>query len=542
MKDLICIVLYSISIILMLISISWIVVRGGRGRLSYTFCLIQIMIIIWSIGQINLLSSVNDFQFFMSICISHIAICFIGTIWLIFSMLYSEIKIKALYIIIAFLISSFHFIMMLSTNFHHLFYKNISVDLVQYGPIFKTNAVYTYGCMILGTFLIISACFKRKQYSRGQGILLALAVLIPLLSNFLYIFHIVNFTVDITPLTFSVSSILVLLATYGYGFLNVNNIAFEGAVKVIDEGFIICKPNGKITYLNSSANDYIDGNNKFAVMEFLELIDDSKKLLNSKGVLYEVETKFKDKILNVKKYNYIGRNNDVSAFSIVIKDVSKYYELLKKSNELSALNTRLEIEKERNRIAQEIHDTAGHTLTMINTLAKVGKISMNKNDYEEVINCFDEVERLTSSSIYKLRNEINNMKKDKKFNCVSQGINELAYNTKGIDVEVTLQGEDGERYIFLSDIFYKCAREAITNSLRYSRAEKIDIIIKFLNNSAELYIIDNGDGCENIQIGNGLEGISKRVTAIGGKADFISRKNEGFQMRIIIPIRGEISD
>lgn len=55
----------------------------------------------------------------------------------------------------------------------------------------------------------------------------------------------------------------------------------------------------------------------------------------------------------------------------MITDISEYFELVRQSRELAVSRRRLAIEQERNRIAQEVHDTTGHTLTMLNSLIKL---------------------------------------------------------------------------------------------------------------------------------------------------------------------------
>jgi signal transduction histidine kinase len=150
--------------------------------------------------------------------------------------------------------------------------------------------------------------------------------------------------------------------------------------------------------------------------------------------------------------------------------------------------------------------------------------------------CSSEIEKLATNGIAELREAINDMKSNRRFSCVTNALQALADSTKGIEINVCIQGEDGEKYILFANIFYECARECVTNSLRYSGSDRIDIIVKLLENCAELYILDNGDGCENIVCGHGLNGITERVRAVGGKVDFSSQKGNGFKTHIFVPL------
>ncbi len=62
----------------------------------------------------------------------------------------------------------------------------------------------------------------------------------------------------------------------------------------------------------------------------------------------------------------------------------------------------------------------------------------------------------------------------------------------------------------------------------------MDIIIKFLEESLEMYIFDNGQGCEHIEESDGLLGIRKKIDNFGGITKFASTVGEGFQIVIKI--------
>ena len=72
--------------------------------------------------------------------------------------------------------------------------------------------------------------------------------------------------------------------------------------------------------------------------------------------------------------------------------------------------------------------------------------------------------------------------------------------------------------------------------MRYSEASRIDVILKFLDDRLELYILDNGKGCNEIHENNGLRGIKERTEKLGGTVRFASVEGEGFSTVIKIPV------
>lgn len=122
------------------------------------------------------------------------------------------------------------------------------------------------------------------------------------------------------------------------------------------------------------------------------------------------------------------------------------------------------------------------------------------------------------------------------FHTVLQKIVGLTENIKGIDMELTIQGKDDEKYRYLSEILYKNLREAVTNTLKYGNADKMDVIIRFGDTELDMFIFDNGKGCPDIRDGNGLKGMRNRTDAAGGTIQFISAENEGFRIMIKLPV------
>ena len=220
----------------------------------------------------------------------------------------------------------------------------------------------------------------------------------------------------------------------------------------------------------------------------------------------------------------------------VVKDMSRYYELLHQTRELAITNEQLALEQERNRIALQVHDTAGHTLTMIQSYMKLAEVSNRKQENDKVGEYLAEARVLSSEGIRELRQSINQLRKEAACELVTQGIMQLANQVKEIPVEVTVQGEDSKKYSHLSRVLYDCTRESITNTLKYAAASKMEIVIRFQEESVDLIIGDDGKGCQVVNENNGIRGMKERVEAIGGTVKFISSEGEGFLTRIKVPV------
>lgn len=228
------------------------------------------------------------------------------------------------------------------------------------------------------------------------------------------------------------------------------------------------------------------------------------------------------------------------AISIVLVLFATFkYRFINLKRELAITNEKLLLEQERNRIAQQVHDTAGHTLTMIQSYLKLARIEAGKDNPETMQTYLEEAGTLTAKGIRELRESINMLRHEAEYQLVTQGVKQLANQVREIPVEVTVRGEDGECYSHLSKVIYDTVRESITNTLKYASAEKIDIIIRFQGTEVEVIVADDGAGCESIEDHNGLRGIRERIQGAGGTVQFVSAAGEGFMTRVKLPVKGK---
>lgn len=519
-------------------SICWLMLRANHNRMTYSFIGCQAMIMLWIVSQLLNMYSLTVSQLTISYDIGNLGICFFSSFWLIFSICYTE-KEPPVYIQLALMsFSAVMYAIALTNPLHHMYYSRFAIGGVKYAPMFYANQIYIYFTVLTGIIMVCRQCFKMRQRSRGQAVLLTFAVAVPLSLNLLTLADVIKLDFALTPLSFALSSVLILLATYRYGFLNVNSVAFEDALGCMEEGLIVFNKHGKITYISRAAEKLLGVNDGMDYTRLLEYLSDHGGRFAEDFDYGEITRN--SKTLSLKRYHHRDEKGVILAFTIIVSDITRYYELIDRTNELAAAEQSLAIEQERNRIAQEVHDTAGHTLTMISSLARLSQVSLGKpetlSDVSELRGYLQETESLARSGITQLRCSINNLRDGTFLTSVTQAIRTLTDAVRDMEVDLCVQGTEDERYEFCARAIYDTCRELITNCVRYAGASRMDIILKLLDKSLELYVFDNGKGCADIKQNNGLRGITQRIEKLGGTASFNSSEGNGFNTIIKIPV------
>lgn len=531
--------IYMLIIIAVVTGMAVLVFRGSRTIYNNLYLGCQAAVLLWCSSQLLALLADGQDEVIVANIVGNTGICLIGTFWILFSITYSKARGKLLSVntkivgAAAICISLFHFICILTNQIHHMYYKTFEADNVVHGVFFFSNVVYTYLCVVIGCIFIYVSMHNMRKHNEIIGkICMVSAVLLPTIANVFYVTGLNEGRTDITPMAFGISSVLVLCATLRYKFLDVNVAAFDAVVAGLEDGVVIFDKDGSVTYCNKAFEGFgIDNTNILSILKWWEGLDSDNDMSGENGL---TKVKCYDGKYYSKECYQLTDNKMVpvddmtynTMAAVVFKDVTMYCKLLKRSKELAIANEELALSKERNEIAQKVHDTVGHTLTMISSLLKLASVNDDNEEY------LTDAREQASGGIKELRESINRLKQEDKFELVTQLVMHLANQVKEIEVSVTVQGNDSREYSHLSKIIYDCFRETITNCLKYANASKMDVVLRFAPEYVEMVIADDGDGCEVIKDNNGLSGIRKRVEEVNGKVKFVSGSGEGFLTRI----------
>lgn len=102
-----------------------------------------------------------------------------------------------------------------------------------------------------------------------------------------------------------------------------------------------------------------------------------------------------------------------------------------------------------------------------------------------------------------------------------------------IDFDYRLEKIDFENT--KEDIIFRIVQESITNALRHGHANTILIRIYQKDSNLEIYIKDNGIGCNEIKKGYGLKQMQERVAILNGTLEYNGK--DGFVIKIVIPMK-----
>ncbi|MEU4249399.1 sensor histidine kinase [Amycolatopsis sp. NPDC026612] len=189
----------------------------------------------------------------------------------------------------------------------------------------------------------------------------------------------------------------------------------------------------------------------------------------------------------------------------------------------------LAVANERERLARDLHDLLGHSLTTITVKAGLARrVLETAGDIPRAVEEIREVESLTRSALSDVRATVSANRE------VSLSVElvgaRAALRAAEIDADLP-HAVDNVRPEFQNPFGY-VLREAVTNVLRHSGAKRVRVRL----GGNWLEIEDDGTATD-VVAGNGLRGLSERLAGVGGTVRTSVRPGGGLVVRAEIPLR-----
>lgn len=295
------------------------------------------------------------------------------------------------------------------------------------------------------------------------------------------------------------------------------------------------QPNEAIKYLKIS-HDLKDSllneksNKAMAQLEIQYETEKKEKLLAEQEVMLTKEQ------LRVKQRNYTLLGLGLVLIFILVlsyyiykQQKFKQQKLIEENrlkDELAKITLQNQLHQERTRISRDLHDNIGSQLTfIISSVDNMGYLF--KTADEKLRERLTGIADFSRTTITQLRDTIWALNKDEiSFDDLKSRLFNYIENAKIVKENITFNFEVSvNQKISFNAIegvnIFRIVQEAINNSLKYSAATKIEVLLYEENGKLCLSVEDDGIGfnVEKVNLGNGLENMKNRASSIN--ADFI---------------------
>lgn len=193
-------------------------------------------------------------------------------------------------------------------------------------------------------------------------------------------------------------------------------------------------------------------------------------------------------------------------------------------------------DNERKRISMELHDSVGQKCVAVKYMLNLMQIEQKFDDIGTLTKSMDEIISEVRSITHNLSMEI--VLEVGLESAVEQIVTEC---TKAIGAKMDFIYDFPDAYKVPENsakMIYRIVQEALSNTMKYSKATKVMVEIKHQNRQIILSIVDNGVGYDPDQstFGIGIQNIRKRVGYLNGYLNIETGPGEGTSIKIKIPI------
>ncbi|MEI5993808.1 sensor histidine kinase [Candidatus Enterococcus mansonii] len=188
-------------------------------------------------------------------------------------------------------------------------------------------------------------------------------------------------------------------------------------------------------------------------------------------------------------------------------------------------------QEERYRIARDLHDTLGQSLSIMTIKAELAGKLLDKNP-EKAKNEIAEVAETSRGTLQTVREIVSSMRHV----LIVEEMITIEKSLRAAKIILSTEGEEltGEIATDIQNTLSYCLRECVTNVIRHSKASHCKIIIEKAPTHYTLTVEDDGNGMSGSVHGNGLTGLKERIESIGGQLEF-TQKN-GTKVIFTVPV------
>lgn len=201
------------------------------------------------------------------------------------------------------------------------------------------------------------------------------------------------------------------------------------------------------------------------------------------------------------------------------------------------------VAEERNRIARELHDVIGHSVSVMTVQASAVRRLMRPDQTKERA-ALETVEATGREALGEMRRMVGVLRSGSDGANLAppptlEQLDRLVANFRraGLDVVLEREGRSVPLPPGLDLTAYRLVQEALTNTLKHGQASRAVIRLGYCGNRLQVSVRDDGRGpAGTVDPGTGLLGMRERVAVYGGTLSAEAADGGGFELRAELPL------
>ena len=209
-------------------------------------------------------------------------------------------------------------------------------------------------------------------------------------------------------------------------------------------------------------------------------------------------------------------------------------------------------DEERRRIARDLHDTTGQTLSALKMI--VASLRHSAHDIPRISGLIDDLDALAEEALQEIRTTSYLLHPplldEAGFASAARWFVEGFSKRSNIEVECDIPWQSERLSKECELVLFRVLQESLTNVHRHSRASAAGVTLIIDQGRLELQVSDNGNGIEQTrlaqvnepgrQMGVGVAGMRERVRKLGGRLELQSSK-AGTKVTVSLPMASAIA-
>ena len=201
------------------------------------------------------------------------------------------------------------------------------------------------------------------------------------------------------------------------------------------------------------------------------------------------------------------------------------------------------VAEERARIARELHDVVGHSVSVM-TVQASGVRRLLRPDQDREREALLIVERTGREALAEMRRMVGVLRRPEEAPALApqpslEHLSRLVAQAReaGLPVELRIEGEASQLPAGVDLTAYRLVQEGLTNVVKHARATRAEVLVNYGDDYLEVTVRDDGQGVGNGDGGgHGLVGMRERVSVYGGDLDAGPQPGGGYRLRAKLPL------